>query len=64
MSVIIRKPTRLYPLPKKLRDLDEPNRGENLSRYVRVDRFQDGYNTSKNPLTVVKTRISTVLDRM
>lgn len=51
-SVFVRKPTRRYPLPQNLKELDNPWAGANENRYARVDRFQEGYtiDSGDNPM--------------
>jgi len=43
MTEIIRKPTKLYPLPEDLKELDTPHPEIVDARYSRVVLFKEGY---------------------
>ncbi|MCK5020530.1 MAG: hypothetical protein KAS32_26160 [Candidatus Peribacteraceae bacterium] len=55
MTEIIRKPTRLYPLPTNVRELDNPYPEIIRARHTRIPVFKDGYDreSGDNP-TIVK----------
>ena len=62
---IIRKPIRVYPLPKRLRTLDEPHSKADKQRYARVDRFKDGYDSTEDPTRKdTRNRIKTIISKM
>lgn len=58
MTEIIRKPIRSYPLPKNLKELDEPWSEVEKLRHARVNVFQEGYSEEDgdNPLIVKPPR--------
>lgn len=60
-DIFVRKPIRKYPVPTIVADLDNPWRGPDENRHVRVDQFQEGYDITTdrglNP-NVVKPAIS------
>lgn len=62
---IIRRPTRPYPLPKRLKELDEPHSEADKRRYARVDRFKDGYDPTEDPTRKdTRNRIKTIISKM
>ena len=60
----IRKPVRMYPLPKRLKDLDEPHPECIKARFARVDRLRDGHDPDEDPTRITRNHYRTVLDRM
>ena len=46
MTEIIRKPTRLYPLPTNIRELDTPYPEIIRGRHTRVETFKEGYDVA------------------
>lgn len=46
---VIRKPTRFYPLPQNIRDLDKPWSAAATARHTRVDIFKEGFTPGDNP---------------
>ncbi len=47
---IIRKPTRFYPLPQNIRDLDKPYAAAATARHIRIDSiFKEGFTPGDNP---------------
>ena len=55
-TLIIRKPLRNYPLPKNIRELDDPWPSVIEARHHRVDYKREGYDKNKegcnNPMII------------
>ena len=53
MTEIIRKPISFYPLPRNLRDLDNPYPEIISGRHTRVPIFKEGYDVSTGDSPIV-----------